>query len=118
MSKKMTLVLRPGHEQFRRTVRRDGEPVLDDNGEPRVLTFQAGQPLELTAEEVEAVKDDVGVALFVAKPDDGKPSLKIDREATDQFVKQRDEQKAKATAKAEKVESKAAPAKDLETKAK
>jgi hypothetical protein len=98
MTKKHTVMLPPGPTKsaFRRTVRKDGQPVLDDAGNPRVLVFNPGQGVELTAEELESVSDDIGNVLHIAKAVEGKPVVKPDSKATESFVKDRDEKKAKA----------------------
>lgn len=104
MSKKTTVIL-PTAGQFRRTVRKDGQPVLDAAGNPRVLLFNSRQAVELTPEELESVADDIGNVLHIAKTDEGKPTVKVDGKATADFVKAHAEAKAKATAKADKAEA-------------
>ena len=98
MSKK-TGVMLPTRGQFRRTVRKDGKPVLDDAGNPRVLTFSSGQPVELTAEELEAVRDDIGNVLRIVKMEGGKPTPKVDGKATALFQKETADMRARGAEK-------------------
>lgn len=123
---KTSVILPAGRGEFHRTIRKDGEPVLDKDGKPRVLTFQPGQPVELTPEELEAVRDDIGPALHIAKLDDeAKPVAKADGEATAKFVQATKDLRAKAAAdkaaaakKATKAPAAEHAAKDHETKGK
>lgn len=97
--KKLTVMLPgPRGAAFHRSVRKDGEVV-------RVLTFNAGHGVELTAEEVEAVRDDIGNVLHIAKEIEGKPAVKPDAAATAAFVKETADLKAKSAAKADKVKA-------------
>ena len=113
MTKKTSVVLSSGWPgSFHRTMRdQQGNTVNDEAGNPRVLTFTPGAPVELTADELESVRDDVGKALHFAKLDSGKPSPKLDREATDKFVKETAELRERQ--KADKPEKPAAPAKEF-----
>lgn len=62
------IVRRPGAvSSFRRSIR-------DESGEVQnVLVFDPDQPVELTADELEFIKDDIGHALAVAEPDEKRP---------------------------------------------
>lgn len=98
--------------------------MLGEDGKPRVLTFRGGEVVELTPEEVEAVRTDIGPALKLAavktiKGDGDKPSqtialAKVDTEATERFVEQT--QKLAERRTAAKVKAKQAAKKDLEAK--
>lgn len=136
-TKKTTVILPSGWPggQFRRTMRtttvdKAGRQIVsvvkDDNGNDRVLNFQAGKAVELSAEELEAVRGDVGPVLHIAKVvDTSKPEnivAKPDSIATKAFVEETAKLRSKEAAKIEKLEAKAAvsPApsarKDLENK--
>jgi hypothetical protein len=90
MSGKTSVILPKGRPDFRRTMRdENGTPIKDDAGNERVLKFSGGQVVELTAEELEAVRDDIGPALQIAKIDkEEKPVPKPDGEATRKFVEE------------------------------
>lgn len=130
MSGKTTVIL-PTPGQFRRTVRKDGVPVLDESGNPRVLVFNSRQGVELTSEELEAVRDDIGNVLHIAKKVEekgDKTAFKIDHEATRKFKEETGKRRAaeaKAAAQekavvvkkpAAKVVEHATPHKDIEHK--
>jgi hypothetical protein len=76
--------------QFRRTVRdKDGNVLKDEAGADRVLTFNPGEVRELSGDELEAVRDDIGKALHIAKTDEqSQPVAKPDAEATAKFVEE------------------------------
>lgn len=100
---------------FRRTIRdEEGQPVKDDTGAERVLEFGKGQIRELSADELEAVRDDIGKSLVIAKVEkDDKPVPKPDSDATRKFVedtRKRKEAEAKERAAAEKAERQRAAA--------
>ena len=117
MSAKKTSVMLAGGwpGPFRRTVK-------SDKGESRVLTFEPGQVVELSSEELEAVRDDVGKSLHIAAYEkDAKPVAKPDRKATEAFVeetaKMREKEAAKDEAAADTSTAKPASArKDIEKK--
>lgn len=94
--KKVSVILPPGRAQFRRVIRgEDGKALLDKGGAERVLLFNPGQVVELTAEEVEAVRDDIGNTLYIAKADkDAKPVAKPDGNATRKFAEETKELRA------------------------
>jgi len=82
--------------EFRRTIRdEDGKPV-QENGADRVLKFQPGKPIEVSAEDLETIRSDVGTALHFAKVETRKGEKgteevlgsKIDGEATRKFVEE------------------------------
>lgn len=87
MSKALSVILPKGRPAFRRTMRdAEGKPLKDDRGSERVLNFAPGHVVDLSAEEVEAVRDDIGPALQIAKLDEKeKPAPKPDGEATRKF---------------------------------
>ena len=90
MTKKTSVMLARGWPgEFRRTVRdSEGNALNDEAGNPRILSFSPGQPVELAADELEAVRDDVGKSLHIAKLDEGKPVAKPDSDATAKFVEE------------------------------
>ena len=122
-AKKISVMIPRGGMTFRRTVRKEGKPVLDDAGNPRVLVFNPGEPLELSGDEIESVRDDIGNVLHIAKPVEGKPAVKVDGKATAEFVAATKEAREKAAAKefakeATPVVPPPAKAKDIEHKGK
>lgn len=94
---KTSVILPKGRPDFRRTMRdADGKVIKDKDGNDRVLMFPAGSPVELDADELEAVRDDIGPALQIAKVDEKqKPAHKADGEATRKFVEETKKLRAK-----------------------
>lgn len=106
MTKKTAVVLPSGWPgEWKRTMRVEDAngnvvPVKDDAGNDRVLRFSPGQPVELDADELEAVRDDVGKTIRIAKAEtlkDGTLVGKMDDEATNKFVEETKKQRQQET---------------------
>jgi hypothetical protein len=83
MSDKKTIVMLPSGwpMPFRRAVRDASGAAV------KSLQFEPGVAVGLTPDELEAVRDDIGVVLHIAKECEQKPGVfKTDREATAAFV--------------------------------
>lgn len=98
---KTSVMLPAGRANFRRVVRdQNGKALLDKGGNERVLLFSPGQAVELTEEELEAVRDDIGTTLYIAKEvDKDKPVARPDGEASRKFAEETKKLRAEQQAK-------------------